>query len=95
MPSLSKRSFLDVSRRALVAALVLPLTPLVNGMRIPTSNARDSTRADPDFEPGYLTLHRSGELKARGEALWAMMGDCALCPRPFDCRCPERPAETL
>ena len=34
-----------------------------------------------EFEPSYLKLHRSGELKKRGEELWSMMGDCRLCPR--------------
>lgn len=34
-----------------------------------------------NFEPGYLSLHRSGELKRRGEQLWAMMESCELCPR--------------
>ncbi|MBS0010856.1 MAG: radical SAM protein [Bacteroidales bacterium] len=33
------------------------------------------------FEPSYLSLHRSGELKRRGEQLWAMMENCELCPR--------------
>ncbi len=33
------------------------------------------------FEPSYLRLHRSGELKRRGEKLWAMMESCELCPR--------------
>ena len=37
----------------------------------------------PDFEPGYLKLHHSGELRKRGEALWESMKSCALCPR--DC----------
>ena len=34
-----------------------------------------------NFEPGYLKLHRSGELKQRGEELWAKMESCELCPR--------------
>jgi len=34
-----------------------------------------------DWEPAYLSLHRSGELKRRGEDLTAMMASCALCPR--------------
>ena len=34
-----------------------------------------------DFEPSYLRLHRSGELKERGEALWSIMESCGLCPR--------------
>ena len=36
---------------------------------------------DPNFEPGYLKLHRTGELKKRGEELWEIMGSCKLCPR--------------
>lgn len=38
-------------------------------------------QSDRDFEPGYLKLHRTGELKKRGEMLWAMMEACTLCPR--------------
>ena len=33
------------------------------------------------YRPGYIEIHRSGELKRRGEALWEMMKDCKLCPR--------------
>ena len=33
------------------------------------------------FEPGYLKLHRDGQLKARGDSLWSMMESCTLCPR--------------
>lgn len=35
----------------------------------------------PDFEPSYLKLHRTGELKERGEDLWKIMECCRLCPR--------------
>lgn len=34
-----------------------------------------------EFEPSYLKLHRSGELKERGQELWEMMHECTLCPR--------------
>jgi len=34
-----------------------------------------------DFEPAYLKLHKTGELKKRSENLWAMMESCQLCPR--------------
>jgi putative pyruvate formate lyase activating enzyme len=34
-----------------------------------------------DFEPAYIALHRSGELKARGKHLWQIMEACRLCPR--------------
>ncbi len=33
------------------------------------------------FEPAYLKLHRTGELKKRAEELWAIMRRCELCPR--------------
>lgn len=41
----------------------------------------EAGRADADFEPAYLQLHRSGELKRRAEELWAIMERCQLCPR--------------
>jgi len=40
-----------------------------------------TAKIDPDFEPTYLRLHRSGELKKRGGELWNMMQSCELCPR--------------
>jgi putative pyruvate formate lyase activating enzyme len=33
------------------------------------------------FEPAYLALHRTGELKQRADNLWALMEECRLCPR--------------
>ena len=36
---------------------------------------------DPAFEPAYLKLHRTGELRRRADALWAMLESCRLCPR--------------
>jgi len=38
-------------------------------------------KVDPDFEPPYLRLHKSGELKQRGQELWDIMESCELCPR--------------
>ncbi len=40
-----------------------------------------SATLSPLFEPPYLKLHKSGELKKRGETLWQMMENCSLCPR--------------
>jgi len=40
-----------------------------------------TAKIDPNFEPAYLKLHRSGELKKRGEELWNIMKSCELCPR--------------
>lgn len=42
---------------------------------------KSAPQVAPDFEPVYLKLHRSGELKARGEELWSVMESCRLCPR--------------
>lgn len=40
-----------------------------------------SAAIDPDFEPAYLSLHKSGELAKRAEQLWKRMASCTLCPR--------------
>lgn len=45
------------------------------------STATGTQSTDTAFEPGYVSLHRTGELKRRGEALWHIMGECRLCPR--------------
>lgn len=37
--------------------------------------------AGPAFEPAYMKLHGSGELRRRGEELWRIMKSCRLCPR--------------
>ncbi len=37
--------------------------------------------AGSSHEPPYLELHRSGELRKRGEELWNRMESCELCPR--------------
>jgi putative pyruvate formate lyase activating enzyme len=37
-----------------------------------------------DFEPVYLTLHRTGELKRRVEEALAGLSECRVCPR--DCK---------
>jgi putative pyruvate formate lyase activating enzyme len=43
--------------------------------------AEGKTKTTVDFEPAYLRLHRTGELKKRGEELWNIMKSCKLCPR--------------
>jgi putative pyruvate formate lyase activating enzyme len=43
--------------------------------------AETSAMALSGFEPGYLELHRTGELRKRAEALRAVMRECRLCPR--------------
>lgn len=33
------------------------------------------------YKPGYVSLHRSGQLRERGKSLWQIMDQCTLCPR--------------
>ncbi len=47
----------------------------------PAGAAENNAAIDPDFEPAYLKLHRTGELRERAERLWQMMESCRLCPR--------------
>ena len=44
-------------------------------------DAEAAVSSGAGFEPAYLKLHQSGELKRRAEELWAMMETCTLCPR--------------
>jgi putative pyruvate formate lyase activating enzyme len=48
-----------------------------------TSDMSDNNKKNMQdgFEPGYLKLHRTGELRARAEVMWDMMKACRLCPR--------------
>lgn len=34
-----------------------------------------------EFEPAYLKLYHTGELKKRANELWSMLENCQLCPR--------------
>jgi putative pyruvate formate lyase activating enzyme len=42
---------------------------------------KSSAKSEEKFEPAYLKLHKSGELKRRGNKLWESMKSCELCPR--------------
>lgn len=55
----------------------------VGSISLSASCRKDEKRADiaVDFEPRYVKLHMSGELKKRGEELWNIMASCRLCPR--------------
>lgn len=47
------------------------------------SSAGDARFVIDDVEPGYLALHRTGELAQRAEVAVAELADCRACPR--DC----------
>lgn len=74
---------LSNTRRGFLAAcaglgLRLGLPSLWLGL-LPTQAMTRST--DSRFEAAYRTLHRTGELRQRAEALRARMEHCELCPR--------------
>ena len=57
----------------------------------PKTEIEKPGKTGSDFEPAYLKLHKTGELKKRSEKLWAIMESCRLCPR----RCGENRLERM
>lgn len=45
------------------------------------TGVKKSLKKRDNFEPSYLALYRSGELRERAEVLWKVMKECRLCPR--------------
>jgi putative pyruvate formate lyase activating enzyme len=71
---ITRRCFLENTAR-LCFSIGLPSLFLSNG------KAEASVNTGTDFEPAYLELHKTGELKKRADELWAIMKSCELCPR--------------
>ena len=69
-----------VSRRNMIKSLLfVPVacySPILNSMQFQTTEKNEN-----NFEPAYLKLHKTGELKERGKELWKKMKSCNLCPR--------------
>ncbi len=74
----SRREFIGSVSSLAAAGLGSSLPSVLTGCR---EGAGAASRPLPDFEPGYVKLHRSGELERRGRELWNLMGSCSLCPR--------------
>jgi len=66
-----------VSRRNIIKSFLL--APVAGYLPVFGSNT-DENRPK-NYDPGYVKLHESGELKERAEKLWGMMKSCRLCPR--------------
>jgi putative pyruvate formate lyase activating enzyme len=62
--------------KSMLYAALAGFTPLFSAISYAKKRVTDR-----HFEPGYLKLHDSGELKRRGEELWQSMQSCELCPR--------------
>ena len=53
----------------------------VSSLFLDFGKAEAAANTGSGFEPAYLKLHQTGELKKRAEKLWAIMKSCRLCPR--------------
>jgi putative pyruvate formate lyase activating enzyme len=74
MKRLARRNFVMTCFSALASLGSLGIFTLITG------SGKNRSKYQP-LEPSYLKLHRSGELRKRGEALWQIMENCELCPR--------------
>ncbi len=66
---------------ASIPAIFMTNKLLIRGGQV--SNAKTTAMTKSSYEPGYIQLQQTGELKARGEILHDRMRHCDLCPR--DC----------
>jgi putative pyruvate formate lyase activating enzyme len=79
MTNVSRKRFLE---SCFWLALPLPAVQISSLIAHDTQqHKRINARINPEFEPGYLKMKHSGELKKRGESLWKLMESCELCPR--------------
>jgi putative pyruvate formate lyase activating enzyme len=94
MQDQSRREFVKSCICFGISGLGSTILPCLTGCRVADSPAPPPARGrlqrrssevvakiDPAFEPPYHKLHESGELRRRGEELWARMAACDLCPR--------------
>jgi putative pyruvate formate lyase activating enzyme len=68
------------SRRKFIRTISYAACTFFTGL-LSASSLVSRVKKVQDFEPGYLELHKSGELKRRGEKLWELLESCELCPR--------------
>ena len=68
-------------RRFLENTVTLGLSMGLSPLFLHSAGAEGSVSTGSGFEPAYLKLHKTGELKKRADELWAVMESCELCPR--------------
>ena len=69
----------NTRRNIIKSFMVVSLTGFTSLLNL--NNQSKGMIRKESYEPGYLKLHRTGELKRRGEELWKIMEYCELCPR--------------
>ena len=79
MKEQSRRKFIKSSFYLAISGFSSAFAFLFTGCKQKAKST--SLQIDTNFEPAYMRLHRSGELKKRGEELWSIMESCKLCPR--------------
>lgn len=82
--NISRRDFIGNSAKLFLQAGLTSL--FLSCFNTESSSNEKSEGESPDltppgFEPAYLKLHKSGELKERASRLWQSMSKCSLCPR--------------
>ncbi len=82
MEFLSRRNFLKSCVYLIVTASCPPFILNYGCKKDSTIKSKHiEANIDPNFDPTYLRLHKSGELRKRGKELWEIMKNCRLCPR--------------
>ena len=74
LKEITRRSFLEKTVKLCFSIGLYPIF-------LDYGKAEASANTGSGFEPAYLKLHKTGELKKRAEELWAIMESCQLCPR--------------
>jgi putative pyruvate formate lyase activating enzyme len=81
----TRREFLNDTTKLCLAAGLPSISLSCGGKEASgqetTPAAEKAGKPKSGFEPAYLKLHRTGELKKRAEKLRAIMEKCRLCPR--------------
>jgi putative pyruvate formate lyase activating enzyme len=85
LKNVTRRYFLETTTRFCcqvgLSSIFISCLAEESGSHETNSHAENTGITDSDFEPAYLKLHKTGELKNRAEKLWDMMESCRLCPK--------------
>jgi putative pyruvate formate lyase activating enzyme len=82
MSDFSRKKFLESCFWLSLPLPVMQMTPFLLEKPKQIHNEHlDNKKMNSEFVPSYVKLHRSGELKKRGDQLWEIMKSCHLCPR--------------
>ncbi len=85
MENRTRRAFFSSLFSLAVCGMSSALSSLYAGFRerraLKPPLEKGAAKVGQIVKPSYLELHKSGELRKRGEELWSVMESCRLCPR--------------